>query len=235
MNTTQFQDFFQPSTQEENNRLLFNPDMIDDWLADELCQSGLLINLFNEPKLEELPTTPPISPSSTLSTSSTTPKTSSISLFPEIQPKKKLLLPKVSTTPTATGTINTLPRIAPRPVTIQQQQQLPIVKKPIASPTASVKAQKRPLTEKEQDEIILKRQKNTDAARRSRMKKLMKMEQLESKVNELESENHTLVTRIAVLESEKYGLESKSTSYEERIKVLEAQLAEAHRALTKIH
>lgn len=228
MNTTQF--YQQQPSPNENNQLLFNPDMIDDWLADELCQSGLMMNLFSEPKFEDLPTSPPISPSTTLTTQSTPTtqilatediKSSPISLFPEIQPKKQLILPK--------STNNVFPRIAPRPVMIQQQ---PIIKKPIVPP---VQTKKRPLTDKEQDEITLKRQKNTDAARRSRMKKLMKMEQLETKVNDLESENHTLTTRIAVLESEKRGLESKSTAYEERIKVLEAQLSEAHRALTKIH
>jgi len=86
----------------------------------------------------------------------------------------------------------------------------------------------------DQDEIALKRQKNTDAARRSRLKKLVKMEQLEQKVSDLEADNHHLTTRIAVLESEKSGLQLKDVSLEERIRVLEAQLAEAHRALTKV-
>ncbi|KAI9300361.1 hypothetical protein BJ944DRAFT_170950 [Cunninghamella echinulata] len=88
------------------------------------------------------------------------------------------------------------------------------------------------MDEKEQDDIALKRQKNTDAARRSRLKKLMKMESLEKRVVELETDNSKLTTRIAVLESEKSGLESKDKNLEERIRTLEAQLAEAHKALT---
>ena len=82
-----------------------------------------------------------------------------------------------------------------------------------------------------QDEAALKRQKNTDAARRSRLKKVLKMEALENRVSELEKVNSNLVLRVAVLDSEKTGLRSKESSYEQRIKMLEAQLAQAHTAL----
>jgi len=91
-----------------------------------------------------------------------------------------------------------------------------------------------PSSPDETDEIALKRQKNTDAARRSRLKKLVKMETLEKQVSELEAENSKLNTRVAVLESEKNGLETKERSLEERVRNLEAQLAEAHKALTSI-
>ncbi|KAI8148647.1 hypothetical protein BJV82DRAFT_592815 [Fennellomyces sp. T-0311] len=82
-----------------------------------------------------------------------------------------------------------------------------------------------------QDEAAIKRQKNTDAARRSRLKKVLKMEALETRVSELEKVNSNLVLRVAVLDSEKSGLRSKESSYEQRIKMLESQLAEAHKAL----
>ncbi|KAI8060533.1 hypothetical protein BC940DRAFT_337504 [Gongronella butleri] len=85
---------------------------------------------------------------------------------------------------------------------------------------------------KESEEVILKRQKNTDAARRSRLKKLVKMEALEKRVVDLETDNAKLSTKIAVLESQKSVLESKDKGLEERIRTLEAQLAEAHKALT---
>jgi predicted nucleic acid-binding Zn-ribbon protein len=107
-----------------------------------------------------------------------------------------------------------LPRIAPRPM---------------ESMTLSSTKRK---VEERQDEIAIKRQRNTDAARRSRLKKMIKMESLEKRVQDLESENHGLSTRVAVLESEKAGLESKDHSLEERIRALENQLAEAHKALT---
>ncbi|ORX60629.1 hypothetical protein DM01DRAFT_1371184 [Hesseltinella vesiculosa] len=81
------------------------------------------------------------------------------------------------------------------------------------------------------DEIAVKRQKNTDAARRSRLKKVMKMEGLEKRVNDLERLNSQLLLRVAVLDSEKSHLKSKESAHEDRIKTLELQLAEAHRAL----
>lgn len=84
----------------------------------------------------------------------------------------------------------------------------------------------------ESDEVAQKRQKNTDAARRSRLKKIIKMETLEKQVTELEGDNSRLTTRVAVLESEKSALIAKDKGLEDRIRVLEAQLAEAHRALT---
>ncbi|CAO3617349.1 unnamed protein product [Cunninghamella blakesleeana] len=165
-------------------------------------------------------------------------------LFPDITPKKpgyraiapakKQLIP-----------------IMPKTASIQQQQNQssysnnnnnnnqPLLSHPhfigngssslVSSPSFS---KRKHFDEKEQDEITLKRQKNTDAARRSRLKKLMKMETLEKRVVELETDNSKLTTRIAVLESEKSGLESKDKSLEERIRTLEAQLAEAHKALT---
>lgn len=112
-----------------------------------------------------------------------------------------------------------LPRIAPRPIHTADTNYISL-------------NSKRP-SDASEDEIALKRQKNTDAARRSRLKKMLKMETLEKRVADLESENQTLTTRVAVLESEKSGLESKDQSLEERIRALEDQLAEAHRALTQ--
>ncbi|KAI9255308.1 hypothetical protein BY458DRAFT_520407 [Sporodiniella umbellata] len=82
------------------------------------------------------------------------------------------------------------------------------------------------------DEAALKRQKNTDAARRSRLRKVQKMDCLEQKVADLEKLNASLLMRVAVLDSEKTNLKAKEASYENRIKVLESQLAEAHKALS---
>lgn len=82
------------------------------------------------------------------------------------------------------------------------------------------------------DEAAVKRQKNTDAARRSRLRKVQKMESLETRVSELERINGGLIMRVAVLDSEKNNLKAKESSYENRIRVLEEQLAEAHKALS---
>ncbi|CEG84340.1 hypothetical protein RMATCC62417_18157 [Rhizopus microsporus] len=71
------------------------------------------------------------------------------------------------------------------------------------------------------DEDILKRRKNTDAARRSRLKKLLKVDQLETRVATLQAENAKLILNNAVLESEKKSLYAKEAEYKKRIKYLE--------------
>ncbi|CAG8831372.1 18125_t:CDS:1, partial [Racocetra persica] len=78
------------------------------------------------------------------------------------------------------------------------------------------------------EELAIKRAKNTDAARRSRLRKVLKMESLEMQVNELKIENKNFQTRVAVLESEKKGLKEKNIEKDNRIRLLEKQLAESH-------
>lgn len=85
----------------------------------------------------------------------------------------------------------------------------------------------------EVDQIALKRMRNTDAARRSRLKKVARMEQLETQVSELESDRSQLTTRIAVLETQKHALLSQDLENQARIRALEAQLADVHKALTE--
>ncbi|KAJ2662168.1 hypothetical protein IW148_003057 [Coemansia sp. RSA 1199] len=53
------------------------------------------------------------------------------------------------------------------------------------------------------DAAALKRKKNTDAARRSRMRKILRIETLEGRVSDLETENAQLLQRIAQLEAER--------------------------------
>jgi len=85
------------------------------------------------------------------------------------------------------------------------------------------------------DELAMKRAKNTDAARRSRLRKVKKMESLEKEVTLLKNENIELQTRIAVLESEKKGLEDKNAEKDARVKMMEQRLTEAHDRLVKIN
>ncbi|KAI9473425.1 MAG: hypothetical protein EXX96DRAFT_577890 [Benjaminiella poitrasii] len=144
-----------------------------------------------------------------------------------------------NTTTTTTQSSRRLVPVAPKPVAIMPKSAIPIAPRPIhttttSSVTATPNTMKRKIgNEYESDEAAMKRQKNTDAARRSRLKKIIKMENLEKQVTELESDNARLTTRVAVLESEKSSLIEKDKGLEDRIRVLEAQLAEAHRALTK--
>ncbi|KAI8367492.1 uncharacterized protein BYT42DRAFT_617919 [Radiomyces spectabilis] len=83
------------------------------------------------------------------------------------------------------------------------------------------------------DDIAIKRQKNTDAARRSRLRKMLKMESLEQRVHELETVNSRLRLRVAVLQSERDAVDERERANRERVRALEAQLAVAHRALVK--
>lgn len=86
--------------------------------------------------------------------------------------------------------------------------------------------------EDEQDEIVAKRAKNTDAARRSRMKKLIRLEGLEAKVSDLETAHTKMTLKVAILETEKSNFIAKEAEQNIRIAQLEAKLAEAHAALT---
>jgi Basic region leucine zipper len=103
---------------------------------------------------------------------------------------------------------------------------------PATQPKPTRKRDASVVTDGDTDDAAVKRQKNTDAARRSRLKKVMRMECLETRVAELERMNSQLLLRSAVLDSEKAGLEAKAHAAEQRIHSLEQQLIEAHKALT---
>jgi len=104
----------------------------------------------------------------------------------------------------------------------------------LPAPAGKKKSKKRVLTpEEKMEEVVAKRAKNTDAARRSRLKKLIRLEGLEAKISDLETANNDLSMKIAILETEKSSFVSKETEQIARIEQLEAQLAEAHVALSK--
>ncbi|KAF9435925.1 hypothetical protein BGZ76_005221 [Entomortierella beljakovae] len=75
------------------------------------------------------------------------------------------------------------------------------------------------------DEVALKRAKNTDAARRSRHKKLVKMEGLEQRVAELEIENSMFETKLNEVELERSLLADKDQMQQSRIQELEKMLS----------
>ncbi|KAF9561556.1 hypothetical protein EC968_005677 [Mortierella alpina] len=75
------------------------------------------------------------------------------------------------------------------------------------------------------DEVALKRAKNTDAARRSRHKKLVKMEGLEHRVAELEVENSMFEAKLNEVELERSLLADKDQMQQARIQELERMLA----------
>ncbi|RUS14223.1 hypothetical protein BC937DRAFT_94160 [Endogone sp. FLAS-F59071] len=69
-----------------------------------------------------------------------------------------------------------------------------------------------------------KRQKNTDAARRSRMKKFVKICALQEQVNELEAQNAQLSHQLAVVDADKTSLQMREMQYLNRIAQMEAQM-----------
>ncbi|KAG0361567.1 hypothetical protein BG005_007851 [Podila minutissima] len=122
---------------------------------------------------------------------------------------------------------------SPAPTSTEPSSPSPASATPTA-PAGKKKSKKRVLTpEEKMEEVVAKRAKNTDAARRSRLKKLIRLEGLEAKVSDLETANSDLSMKIAILETEKNGFVSKEAEQIARIEQLEAQLAEAHAALSK--
>lgn len=198
---------------------VFNP--MEDWFNPSDSNSDLLLKQADafQDLFQLLPISPPLTASPAVSVGEhDVASVDLVALFPDI-----------------------LNQQSPKPVQVQQQRRpiaimpktaIPIAPRPGAF-TPNMNTIKRKIEiQQDSDEISQKRQKNTDAARRSRLKKIVKMETLEKQVNELESDNSRLTTRVAVLESEKGALIAKDVGLEDRIRVLEAQLAEAHRALT---
>ncbi|KAI9346857.1 hypothetical protein BDR26DRAFT_855236 [Obelidium mucronatum] len=104
--------------------------------------------------------------------------------------------------------------------------------KPSPISSASTKHnKKRAHSSSEDDESCLKRIKNTEAARKSRARKAAKVDGLEHRVDELELEKSALTVRIAVLENDASSFAQREMDLKRRVALLEAQLAESHRAL----
>ncbi|KAJ3112440.1 hypothetical protein HDU96_004554 [Phlyctochytrium bullatum] len=81
------------------------------------------------------------------------------------------------------------------------------------------------------DDATLKRMKNTEAARRSRARKLARLESLEAEVVTLEKEKSALMVRLAVLENEQANFAQREADLNTRIGQLEQQLSESHKAM----
>ncbi|KAJ3205528.1 hypothetical protein HDU82_005142 [Entophlyctis luteolus] len=77
----------------------------------------------------------------------------------------------------------------------------------------------------------MKRQRNTEAARKSRARKAAKICGLEQRVQMLEDEKSVLTVRVAVLQNEAITLAKREAELKWRTETLEKQLIESHRAL----
>jgi chromosome segregation ATPase len=80
-------------------------------------------------------------------------------------------------------------------------------------------------------DIVTKRQRNTDAARRSRLRKALKLQSLETEVSELKAENITLAGQVSSLEARQTEFASREQTLKTRIQELESQLRGAQARL----
>lgn len=84
------------------------------------------------------------------------------------------------------------------------------------------------------DPVTLKRMKNTDAARRSRQRKVIKMEGLETRALGLEKQNQQLLLQIADAEQLLDAARARELSQREKVMALEAELTQAQRSLVSL-
>jgi Basic region leucine zipper len=118
------------------------------------------------------------------------------------------------------------------PIDVQEKQEKPIVTVQYVTRPAKANNVKRstpddPITE----EVALKRQKQNEAARKCRLKRLSKLQECEKRVEETEKEKFELSVRVAVLEKEKEAWILKEQEMNLRIDKLRAQLDHSHRTL----
>ncbi|KAI7885987.1 hypothetical protein K492DRAFT_178722 [Lichtheimia hyalospora FSU 10163] len=207
---------------QKNTRL--DPNKLDEWLETELVASGLLqpseqdtsksdsSNIVVKAEPEEIHST-------SNSNNVPMPLTAIFKAFATLtalqQPSSMQAL-STTTTTTTTATTSNISNSKPTTSSCMRNKR--------SSSTSSHDSK---------DDIALKRQRNTDAARRSRLRKVQKMEGLEQRVKELQTLNEQLQLKVAVLESERDAAKRKQDKYEKRVHELETQLAEAHEALVR--
>ncbi|KAJ3231701.1 hypothetical protein HDU77_000998 [Chytriomyces hyalinus] len=85
------------------------------------------------------------------------------------------------------------------------------------------------------DPSARKRRRNTEAARRSRLKKMQKIETLDATVMILQRDRKDLEVKVAVLENEKLTLLARQKDLMDRVTTLEQHLHEAHQAMLKMN
>lgn len=95
---------------------------------------------------------------------------------------------------------------------------------PVSNPELSDLERKRKQDSGISVDLVVKRQKNKEAAARSREKKLNKLLELESQVKALENEKTILSLQLAISESEKKAALFREEEYKNRIQRLEEYL-----------
>ncbi|KAJ3323258.1 hypothetical protein HDV06_002025 [Boothiomyces sp. JEL0866] len=102
------------------------------------------------------------------------------------------------------------------------------------SPT-STNSLKREHSEVEVDEALMKkRQRQNDAAKRCRQKKLNQLQECQEKAKRFENEMFEMSVRLAVLEKERTAWLVREKELQERVQLLKCQLDESHLILMRM-
>lgn len=221
-----------------NNNELLNLDSLDDWLESDLRQSGILLPSAVDNKPFDMSTSAPaLGPSMMASPpiSECTPRMDPLldlsTPLMKYEPLSPIETPKMLPQDISNSSVDLQPFIKALTLlgSIQYNQQ----SNTNNNNNNNKKRERSESIDDTQDMVVLKRQRNTDAARRSRQRKAQKMDSLERRVLELENDNERLKLRAAVAESERANIEAKEKRSRVRILELERQLADTHKALLR--
>lgn len=229
-----------------NNNDLINLDSLDDWLESDLRQSGILLPSAVDNKSFDM-LSPALTPGLMMMAS---PPISEFS--PHMDPLLDLSTPLMKYEPLSPMET---PKMLPQDISKSSIDLQPFIKALTLLGSIQYnqdtthtnnnndntnnnndenrKRERSESIEDSQDLVVLKRQRNTDAARRSRQRKAQKMDTLEKRVLDLEVDNERLRLRTAVAESERANIEAKEKRSRVRILELERQLADTHKALLR--
>lgn len=235
------------------NNDLINLESLDDWLESDLRQSGILLPSADNNKPLMAPPTPAQMMMASPPISECTPRMDPLldlsTPLMKYEPLSPVETPKIEPQDISKSSIDLQPFIKALTLlgSIQYQQQ--DIKNNSNNSNnnnnsnsnnddISNNYNKRERSESiddSQDLVVLKRQRNTDAARRSRLRKAQKMDSLEKRVLDLEAENERLRLRAAVAESDRANIEAKEKRSRVRVLELERQLADTHKALLRFN
>ncbi|KAG2233778.1 hypothetical protein INT48_002264 [Thamnidium elegans] len=225
-----------------NNNDLINLDSLDDWLESDLRQSGILLPsaVDNKPFDMLSPAlTPGLMMMASPPISECTPRMDPLldlsTPLMKYEPLSPMETPKMLPQDISKTSIDLQPFIKALTLlgSIQYNQDTTTTNNNNNDDNNNNKRERSESIDDTQDLVVLKRQRNTDAARRSRQRKAQKMDTLEKRVLDLETDNERLKLRAAVAESERANIEAKEKRSRVRILELERQLADTHKALLR--
>ncbi|OMJ20354.1 hypothetical protein AYI69_g6249 [Smittium culicis] len=191
-------------------------------LSCNLKSSASELNLSSNPKMS----LPSFLSATNLSTPSFSPSESSPKFMPEVvdtvTDKQRERCDKrfLDSLPPQLALKRKRPRSSKQTSDIDKLKACTTILEPSVSPTASSCDTEFPVGDS-------KRNKNTDAARRSRLRKALKLDALESQVVNLELENSTLKEQIKNFESEKKKFSEREELLKEHIKSMNLLLMSA--------